>query len=590
MASYSHDFPFGIMDVVELLHLKVRRRQANSAYVDCPFCNDYRGKMNVNYAKDAWRCNYCGESGGMLSLYARMNNTTTSDAYREICDALQTGDTYWGASGSTSAEAVRTGGSDESPRSAESGPCGKYDLQIVDQSNLASPQEVHQTLSLLFGMLSLRQTHKEHLMSRKRGLTQEQIKQYGFKSTPPHFICRSLTERLIKNGCTVRGVPGFYQDKNGNWTVNFNSFTSGILIPAVGADGMIHGAQILLDKPMKNETDPPDKPGAKYIWFSSSSKNMGTGSGSPLLFLGDLSANTVYITEGLLKGYISHSLMNRTIAATAGANNTAAFDELFRLLAKNGTKLIVEAQDMDKYANENTAKGASKIYLLARKYGMQCRRLTWNPNYKGLDDWQLALKYGDQPKRKEMTFKELYLWGQCGIDAIDKHLETASAHGIPNENVRGYLGLSEKEMSVFSYGGSDELKNILNIQRRPQRFRIYQLDFAKGTQTIPFEFKGYEEMRKAGFLQPPAGKYRLVYEGAVFCPCNAPHEEILGNIRIGFSERMPEGFSGRAVAPSDVLELYAEDYRRYFYVDMNGFRQVRFSPFLTKTGKEHMET
>ena len=104
MASYSHDFPFGIMDVVKLLHLKVRRRQANSAYVDCPFCNDYRGKMNVNYAKDAWRCNYCGESGGMLSLYARMNNTTTSDAYREICDALQTGDTYWGASGSTSAE------------------------------------------------------------------------------------------------------------------------------------------------------------------------------------------------------------------------------------------------------------------------------------------------------------------------------------------------------------------------------------------------------------------------------------------------------------------------------------------------------
>lgn len=156
---------------------------------------------------------------------------------------------------------------------------------------------------------------------------------------------------------------------------------------------------------------------------------MGTGSGSPLLFLGDLSANTVYITEGLLKGYISHSLMNRTIAATAGANNTAAFDELFRLLAKNGTKLIVEAQDMDKYANENTAKGASKIYLLARKYGMQCRRLTWNPNYKGLDDWQLALKYGDQPKRKEMTFKELYLWGQCGIDAIDKHLKQPAPTG-----------------------------------------------------------------------------------------------------------------------------------------------------------------
>ena len=38
MDSYPGDFPFGIMDVVELLHLRIRRRQANSVYVDCPFC------------------------------------------------------------------------------------------------------------------------------------------------------------------------------------------------------------------------------------------------------------------------------------------------------------------------------------------------------------------------------------------------------------------------------------------------------------------------------------------------------------------------------------------------------------------------
>ena len=30
MDSYPGDFPFGIMDVVELLHLRIRRRQANS--------------------------------------------------------------------------------------------------------------------------------------------------------------------------------------------------------------------------------------------------------------------------------------------------------------------------------------------------------------------------------------------------------------------------------------------------------------------------------------------------------------------------------------------------------------------------------
>lgn len=93
---YPQDFPFGIMDVVELLHLTIRRRGGNSVYADCPFCGDQRGKMNINYVKNVWRCNYCDESGGMLALYAGCNNTTKSDAYREICDALQSGDVSYG--------------------------------------------------------------------------------------------------------------------------------------------------------------------------------------------------------------------------------------------------------------------------------------------------------------------------------------------------------------------------------------------------------------------------------------------------------------------------------------------------------------
>ena len=68
--SQTHDFPFGIMDVVELLHLRIRRPSPKGVYVDCPICNDKRGKMHVNSQNDTWRCNYCDESGGMLSLYA----------------------------------------------------------------------------------------------------------------------------------------------------------------------------------------------------------------------------------------------------------------------------------------------------------------------------------------------------------------------------------------------------------------------------------------------------------------------------------------------------------------------------------------
>ena len=75
MTSSSDTFPFGIADVVELLGLTVRRRLPSSLYLNCPFCGDQRGRLNVNTDKNVWRCNRCGAAGGMLALYARYNGT-----------------------------------------------------------------------------------------------------------------------------------------------------------------------------------------------------------------------------------------------------------------------------------------------------------------------------------------------------------------------------------------------------------------------------------------------------------------------------------------------------------------------------------
>lgn len=69
MTSSSDTFPFGIADVVELLGLTVRRRLPSSLYLNCPFCGDQRGRLNVNTDKNVWRCNRCGAAGGMLALY-----------------------------------------------------------------------------------------------------------------------------------------------------------------------------------------------------------------------------------------------------------------------------------------------------------------------------------------------------------------------------------------------------------------------------------------------------------------------------------------------------------------------------------------
>lgn len=560
----SHDFPFNIGDIVELLHLRIRRRQTDSVYADCPFCGDARGKMNIHYIKNVWRCNYCDEHGGMLSLYARVYGISNSDAYREICELLQTGNPAMGY---------------ELPAPASKTPVP----EAILQSERAEPQDINQTYSLLFQMLTLTEKHRKHLRSPKRGLSEEQIAMLGFKSTPPPYLCRSLTERLLKQGCVVQGVPGFYLNENGEWTVKFHKCTAGILIPAIGIDGMIKGAQILLDTPLKDKDDPPEKAGTKYLWLSSSTKRMGTTSGSPVHFIGNPFARTIYLTEGILKADIAHCLMNRSFLAIAGANNVSQLDPLFALLSQNGTELIVESHDIDKYQNKMVHKGASKVFLMARNHNMNCRRLTWNPNYKGIDDWQLSLreKKNKKKEQKNMTFKEQFLHGLCGINTIDNY--TATWHNTENNsNLMEYLGLTEQEYQLFKAEGTKALQKVLLSQRKEQRFRIYQLDFAEDGEPIPFAFRGMEALNKAGFKQPPAAEYKLVYDNLLCVPEEMPDSYLLEQIFIRYNDNLPPDYFGRSVSPSDVVEIYDSEHRRYFYCDSTGFAAVSFSPFLCK--------
>ena len=562
----NRDFPFTIMDVASLLRLNIRRRGPGHVYADCPICGDRRGKMNMNLVKNVWRCNYCNEGGGMLSLYAKVYGISNSEAYREICDTLQTEGFAPEYSVTPSTKSAPT----EQP-----------------QSERASVREIHQTYSMMLSMLTLTSSHREHLRI-KRGLTNEQIEQFGFKSTPPPYLCRSLTERLMKQGCTVQGVPGFYVNDKGHWTVKFHQLTAGFLIPVRGVDGMIHGLQIRLDRPIKDPNDPPEKEGTKYLWLASTGKNMGTSSGSPVHFIGDPCARVVYVIEGGLKAYICHALMNRTFVATAGANNVSQLDAMFEFLRKNGTEEIIEAEDMDKYRNKMVDKGASKIYLKARNHGLACRRLTWNPNYKGMDDWQLALrrKQKETKEDQEMNFKEQYLLGLCDIDHIEACIERW--HQLPEDGVSiiDYLGLTTEEYDVFLQTDlSHSFRELLDSQRCHQRYRIYQLDFESG-KTIPYAFAGVSALRKAGYEQPPAADYRLVYDGELICPKEQAAEEVLEHIFKCFSDTLPSGYPGRNVSASDVVELYGDGSRIYYYRDTAGFVPVKFSPMLAKPMKK----
>lgn len=437
-------FPFTIMDVASLLRLNIRREGSGHIYVDCPICGDRRGKMNLNLTKNVWRCNYCGEGGGMLALYAKVYRISNSDAYKEICDALQTG----------------------SAASAYSTPSPAGPNKEMPQAERASEQEIHRTFTAMMSALSLTPAHREHLRS-KRGLTDAQIDQFGFKSTPPPEFCRILARQLAEFGYRVQGVPGFYIDGYGKWTIKFHRRTSGILIPIRSVEGLLCGLQTRLDKPIRDKDDPPEKSGIKYLTLSSIGKNMGTTSKCPI---------------------------------------------------------HIEAEDMDKYSNDMVSKGASKVCQLAVKHGMTCRRLVWNPNYKGIDDWQLALHRKNEIRKEDVT---------------------------------------------------------INMEQQLQLFRVYQLDL-DGIKTYPFAFRSIEVMRKAGYQQPPAADYRLVYDGEIPCAKDAEPKDVLERIFIRCNDTFPEGYRGHSLSMSDVVELYDEKNRSYFYCDQSGFVPVQFSSELAK--------
>ena len=231
-----NDFAFDISDIADILNLQPVRRNNSSMYVNCPFCGDNRGKMNINFEKNVFRCNYCDECGGMIDLYAKYMNISRSDAYREILSALHT--------------------PDYSVKNIAYKPAVNQ-----DKHQTASVEQIHQTYTMLLSMLTLSKQHREHLIS--RGLTEEQIERHGFKSTPSDKI-QDYPYILIERGCTVRGVPGFYFDEaERKWKMKMSAKCSGTVIPVATADGLTAGAQIRLDALFD---------GCKYLWFSSSNE------------------------------------------------------------------------------------------------------------------------------------------------------------------------------------------------------------------------------------------------------------------------------------------------------------------------------
>lgn len=381
------DFDYDILDVVHLLRLHKRRGN----YYDCPFCGDTKGRLNIHPAKNVFRCNRCDRSGGMLQLYADLHNLTYREANQEIREALNKGE-YREAQ--------------QAKKKAQAEP---------EQSKLAPLEVRHRTYKEMLELLPLYEIHKENLLG--RGLTMEQIEERRYRSVPLYGL-HKLAGSLLERGCELEGVPGFYQDDTGRWTMNFKAKNSGFLVPVESVDGNIQACQIRLDQPWDNN---------KYLWLSSAGYPGGTSSGSPVHVIGDPDAETVYLTEGGLKGSIAHYLSGNTFICAAGVNMYRSVRPVLEELQHRKMKRLVETYDMDKKlktdcdrqyhkCSQCQAQGeqetcpykmekrriiqnaCGKVYGICRELSLPVTRMVWDQDsdgdwagkIKGIDDYYYA--------------------------------------------------------------------------------------------------------------------------------------------------------------------------------------------------------
>lgn len=408
--------PFTITDVGALLGVqRLPGGDENSYNVVCPFCGDERGKCNFVVIKkgeivNVYHCFHCGAGGNMLTLYADLQGIYGENRYLK---------SYW--------------------MIQEKLPMGIKECRIRQKQLLQREKRCREKLSEsvdyeqrdqvyreMLKLLKLSFSHKADL--RRRGLTEAEIsrmEQLGYKS-----ICAedsvSIARRLIRSGCNLKGVPGFFVNRNHDWEIAFYPKNSGYLCPVWSFDGLLTAFQIRLDVPYQKR---------KYVWLSSAKLNKGCSPGSPVSLSGDPDAQRVFVTEGILKAEVTHQRTGETYIGNPGVLNHKELRQMLIQLKGRGLQEVVEANDMDKLMRlacrkdygtvcrtcsesgtecpkkkekrEQIRKGCLKLYEICEELSLTCRRAVWDVDaegmwkeqYKGIDDWELRynlVSYGQE--------------------------------------------------------------------------------------------------------------------------------------------------------------------------------------------------
>lgn len=398
-----HDFPFDFTDICEINYLRpVSRGKIENT--DCPFCGA-KGKLNINNkpGKLVARCNKCLWNGGMLKFHAELNGLANNkESKRDIEQKLSL---------------------DPSSREyQERSAFVKSKAEEAKEKEVTlSLEERNRLYSHMGGLLHLDEDHLKDL--KKRGLSDAFIEARGYKTLPTDWESRySLARRMLTDGYNVRNLPGFYMDNHGDFTLK--KFIRGYLIPIRSLNGRIEGYQIRKDNDKIRYRTHKDKagnvilddngkpkmyPDMKFYTLSSPKEPEGGVMHSVCHYAGGyiwdedrqdlvpiIKKNSIKFTEGPLKADIYYFLTGEPILGNLGVNN---INQLKIMLLKikeyyPNIDTVEDCYDMDYIENSNVDNAVTATKKMIEELGFKYVRRTWNPKWKGIDDFGLAYKKG----------------------------------------------------------------------------------------------------------------------------------------------------------------------------------------------------
>lgn len=341
---------FDIVEVAKMCGIKFHAYDHNEIEYKalCPFCGDTKYHLGINRKMDRFHCFRCKAKGNSVSLYAGMFGITNKEAYK----ILHNGDTVL----------------DEKVFAYRENP----------ETPIRPIEDRHNVYYDFLSLLKLNRCHFENL--ERRGLSFNHIHQFMYRSIPTDNVFRREVLEKLASKHNLLGIPGFYIDEKGDVQMYVKK-CGGIFIPICNSEGYIQGLQMRLDV----EENSSDK---KFRWFSSKHFKDGTGAKPWIHIVGDTTATEICLTEGAMKADITSVLSNgHLFMAVPGVNAIGYLPEVIRNL---GVTKVYEAFDMDKRSKPQVKQALIALKNSLDEIGVECQSCSWNPKYKGLDDYFLA--------------------------------------------------------------------------------------------------------------------------------------------------------------------------------------------------------